>query len=332
MKALTCLITIIISFNLPCIHANEKGNGGGGVQENGVYKTFYSAKLVIKEEPELEIPGSDIYLQTIKSLVSNGDVATNLITSAMPLGNRSFYRVLEEQMDKELMAGLIAEYIKVSGMPKDHLTIFAITDTKEQITYLLPPFYKLSKVEQAAIIFHEAYWIMNPDADYNEVVSAEMAFQEYAEKSQKGIFSNKLPRLLSKMTGSKTLALTAALQADARSQTVPTLIDSKGRIAISNLFGEKCSWRSSEFPWTLESTMISMSLECDIEKKDIQDMITLSKKYPKSAFVREFIEYLVQGNNFPYRTSIREEVLLKRREKFMKEKYKEAGTFHYIEF
>ena len=322
------VIASLIAINLSNIYANEKGNGGGGVKENGVYKTFYSAGVIIKSEPETEIPGSDIYLKTIQSLVPSGDLSTRLITSALPMGDRSFYRILDNQMDKALMDRLLTEYTKVTNRPNNNLAIFAITDTNEQVTYLLPSFYLLSKTEQAAILFHEAYWIMYPNANYAEVVNAEMTFQEYIEKTSMGIFSSKLPRLLGKLTEVKTLALSASLRSDVKNKNASRLIDSSGNLLIGDLFQSNCEITSSDFPWTLDSTMLSMSIYCTLGKKDISSVISLSLKYPKSVFLKEMIEYLALDNQLSYSEHYREEVSERDHNKIEKNNRNEFYSYH----
>ena len=325
------ILATLIFANFSNAYANEKGNGGGGVKENGVFKTFYSAGVLVKSEPEAEVPGSDIYTETIQSLLPVGDLSTKLITSALPIGERTFYRVLENQMDKKLMERLHAEYAKITNRPENNLAIFAITNPGEQVTYLMPSFYQLSKTEQAAIIFHEAYWIMYPEANYSEVVDAEMAFQEYIEKRSKGLYSKKFPRLLGKLTKSKTLALNTAWHSDVINNTSPELINSVGKISIGNLFQKKCELNASDFPWTLESSMLSISFYCKISKKDIQDIIQLSLKFPKSSFVKELIEYLADGNELLFSKSYRQEVESKYHAKTFKNIRNEFYSFQSVD-
>ena len=304
MKKIYWTLVLCTVINFSSIYANENENGGGGVKVNGVYKTFYSAGLVIKSEPETNVPGSKLLLKTINSLVPNGSDSTLLISSALPIGRRAFYRVLEDQMDKKVMEKLIEEYTKVTSQPADLLTLFAITDTTEEITYLLPSFYKLSEVEQAAVLFHEAYWIMKPDANYIDVVSAEMDFQEYVQKTQDGGFSLKLPRLLEKLTNMDEIAIVAALKADARMQTAPDLIHADMKVSIGTLFSNHCftGWEASPTTggfivskWAYDTKTV-----CALQKDDLQDLMSISQEYPKSFFIQELMARLLNDKKLEY--------------------------------
>jgi hypothetical protein len=292
------LIFIVMMLNLSFVFAHEKGNGGGGVNENGVYRTFYSAGVIVNPRPETEVPGAKLYLKTINSLVENGETASELISNALPMRDRLFYRVKEESMGKDLMDRLLEEYERVSGQPKNQLTIFAITDIAKKTTYLLPSFYKLSEVEQAAILFHEAFWIIRPESDYSEVIRAEMAFQEFVEKTKKGKASVKLPRLLGETMGKRNIAFNYAIKMDAQTQSAPDLIDPQMKVSIRNLFVEdKCEVRTKTYSLTL-SVELEMRASCKYTWADTQDLIALSEKYPDSLLVKEIIEYVDRGNTF----------------------------------
>jgi hypothetical protein len=65
----------------------------------------------------------------------------------------------------------------VTGVDATKLTLYALTDTSTKTTFLLPEYFKLQSNDQMAILFHESYWLLHPNATYNQVVNAEMAFE-----------------------------------------------------------------------------------------------------------------------------------------------------------
>lgn len=303
MKAL--LLLMILSISAPLIAGPRVvGNGGGGVRENGVYKTFYSAGLYINPEAETEIPGAELYTKTILSLTGEKGSTSSLLSSALPIGDRKFYKILEDKMDATVMDRLIEEYARVVKQPKDNLTIFAITDIALKATYLLPSFYKLSEVEQAAILFHEGYWVLNPQADYAEVVAAESSFQQFVELKEAGKFDLRLPRLLGKLLNDPSLPLKSAFAEDVRSQKVADIITPKGTIKLKYLmandpdlcvpeegksYSGKTMFGNSQYKDKLE-------LSCRSEIANLQTVIAFSKKYPQSFFIKELINFITINN------------------------------------
>lgn len=297
------LLLLAFLLNLSLAFAHEKGNGGGGIKESGVYKTFYSARILVNPVPETEIPGSGLYIDTINSLVPNSREATDLISLGLPINDRVFYRILEEKMDETLMKRLLEEYERVSGVPLNKLAIFAITDIAAKTTYLLPSFYKLSEVEQAAILFHEAYWILKPDSTYAQVIEAEMAFQEFVEMTIQGRTSMKLPQFLTRFaekfstTSFRNVAIKYALKMDAQHQLAPGLVDADEKVSIKNLFFDQgsCLVSSAYYPNAFTNDL-TFSASCKYDSSDVQHLVTLSRKYPRSLFVKELMNYVLKMN------------------------------------
>ncbi len=164
------MLALILPFSSVYAGPRVTGNGGGGIRQNGIYKTFYSAGVYILPEELTEVPGAELYIKTISTLAGEGRSTSKLLSSALPLGDRKFYKIAEDKMDETTTNRLIAEYARVVNQPAGDLILFAITEIQSKTTYLLPSFYQLTEIEQAAIIFHEAYWILKPSADYAEVI------------------------------------------------------------------------------------------------------------------------------------------------------------------
>lgn len=303
MKTLVCLLMLAMS--VPVLAGPRiVGNGGGGVRQNGVYKTFHSAKVYINPEEETEIPGSELYTSIIKSLT--GDTSTaRLLSVGLPLGERKFFKIAEDKMDETIMARLIEEYARVVGQTKDSLTIFAITDIRAQTTYLLPTFYQLSEIEQASILFHEAYWILKPNADYSEVVSAEIAFQKFAESKQMDKFDPKLPRLLGKLLENPLLSVKTAWLEDSRRNN-GGVVSSQGKILFKHLFANSCKPAPAEVGYSNRTFKMNyyydhFLVDCTLNAKNIEALMEISNKYPKSFFLKEMMYFVTTGHSIKFR-------------------------------
>lgn len=278
------------------------GNGGGGVKTNGVYKTFYSAGIYVSEELD-EVPGGELYTSTIQGLIGEGMSTTKLIAAGLPYGERKFYKISESQMDEKTMSRLLEEYAKVVDQPADGLTIFAVTDIEKKSTYLLPSFFKLNEVEQASILFHEAYWILKPSASYSEVVGAEMAFQKYVEGVINGKYEVKLPRLLGSLLKDPSIPLKTAMEFDRVSQAAPNIIGVNGKIKFSNLFvnTKKCEVYSG-YTQTVENmfgrkvSKEAYGVQCSLNKEDVRYVLEKSRKNQSSMFLAELVSFLTTGN------------------------------------
>ena len=305
MKAISWIFTAILTINLASTYAQE--NGAGGIKKNGVYKSLYSAGVKISADPETDIPGAELYTKTISSLVS-GDIATNLLGAALPLGARTFYKIVDDEANKNAVKQILGEYIKITGEDINNLAVFALTERDTKTTYLLPSFYKLKKSEQAAVLFHEANIIMLEATTPVKLVYAEMAFQEYIEKDQAGSWSNKLPKVLEELTGLTDIAFFHALQADARLKTTPELIDVDTNIFISRFFGESCAlsilpghkWLFGTLLPPMSVDISYASLACQYNRSSVSDIVTLMSRYPKSYFLKELVDYVLNGGVLTY--------------------------------
>jgi hypothetical protein len=199
------------------------GNGGGGVVRDGVYMTFGSAGIYVDPEPVAmaAIPGLDLTVQTFRALKI--DKVNHLLSLVLPFGARKYFNVVKEKFDEATYRSLREEYAKLAKVPADTITIFAVTDPQTRQTFLLPEFFGLRPSEQAAILFHEAYWIEKPSASYQEVVRAEIAFQKFIEAREKGIYEPTFAERLADLFEDRGLALNMHLQQDLESGALAEL-------------------------------------------------------------------------------------------------------------
>lgn len=260
--AIQLIFALCLSLNV--FAENEKGNGGGGVQRDGRYMTFHSAGLYIENaEPTAEeVP----QLEEILDFFNNtsyltGPLKIKYIKALMQSDNRHYYKVKPETFTEEIRERLVDEYVRITEAKKEEIVLFAITDTENGNTYLLPEYYELSAVDQWAILFHEAYWIVNPAATYEDVVDAEVKFQAFVEdrvfsKQQKkpGVFesirsrmsgekrqvksSTKVYNFIKKIADEKEL-LAASVTYDLESGALSGILKENKYIKMSYLLGEE---------------------------------------------------------------------------------------------
>lgn len=190
------------------------GNGGAGVEKNGVYMTFGSAGFFIDPQPQEVIPSLDLVLSTIDDFGVLEDQKAWFKQAIVPMGARKYYNVLKEKLDPDTYRKLQEEYAKAMGQPPQSIVLFAITDVQTKTTYLLPEFYNLKEVEKAAILFHESVWILMPQSTYLDVIQAEVVFQKYIEAKQIGKYDPGLGQVLSKMFGNDSPKFRMSLAAD----------------------------------------------------------------------------------------------------------------------
>ncbi len=249
VSALGILLALTAAASTAQAATGREGNGGAGVERDGKYMTFYSAGFYTEPTPvqdNEEIPGLNDLLYFLQQFPHISDEQRlNFINTVLPSSQHEYYKVKEDRFDAETMNRLLAEFGRVTGQPTDHLKLFAITDTNNGKTYLLPSFYQLTAQEQMTILFHENYWMVHPKSDYPTVVAAEMAFQAVVANPAK---LNRVLELL-KYFGSEGDQLVAMIQSDLKSGALNGLLQDK-KIPMMQLLGkdffacmEKSSYR-----------------------------------------------------------------------------------------
>lgn len=189
MKSTLILIFLFMFTSIPIYSIdNDKDNGGGGINKNGRYMTFYSAGLYVvpKEESALFVPSLKETIDLIKNIPAlSKQRKAHYLNALIQTQNREYFKVDQEYFSEEIRKRLISEYVRVTGASKENLVLFAITDTNSNRTYLFPEFYTLNETEQMTILFHESYWIVNAvTAQYASIIEAEMTMQAYIENPE----------------------------------------------------------------------------------------------------------------------------------------------------
>ncbi|MFM6930465.1 MAG: hypothetical protein ACKOX6_18525 [Bdellovibrio sp.] len=305
---LTCLS--LVFFSTSGFAGGEVRNGGGGWTSDGQYMTFYSAKIPAQRSP-LEVsgvPGLNYLIQKILTLQTSENVKNQLLTAIFPTEDRSYHSTNASQFDEKLKQELRQKYAQLMNIPVENVVLFATTDPESRETILLPEFYQLKETEQAAILFHEALWVLNPLLKYADVVAAESAAQAFFEQPLVGqnvyAFYSQLSRLLK----DATLPLAVALHLDTTSGVFPSFTEfEKNYINLNVIFDdsfltcliETATVEGLDFPKTTPLKDCAQIL--------LSSTIQLSMRYPSSFFLKALVSYTKAGGyvalTTPYITS-----------------------------
>lgn len=214
------------------------GNGGGGIFRDGKYLTFGSAKIQIGAPLLTNIPGLAMASEVIEKMPLVNQAKTKIWTSLQSSGERRYFQIEKKDIEPKKYEELISKYreaLKQKGAGNE-IVVYAITIDKE--TFLLPEFYLLKEAEQAAILFHESLWVLNPDLDYKTVIDAEIAFQSYIENSNgKYGFSESLCMSAELALEDETLCVISAAQEDLKQGRLQPFLNKKGLMPVQHLLG-----------------------------------------------------------------------------------------------
>lgn len=293
---LICLSIVFIS--LSSFAGGEVRNGGGGWMSDGQYMTFYSAKIPAQKRPleVSEIPGLDYLTKKILALQTSEEVKNQILSTIFPIGDRSYHSTNASQFDDKLKKELRRKYAQLMNVPVENVVIFATTDPVSRETILLPEFYQLKESEQAAILFHESLWILNPLLEYAQVVSAEEAAQAFFENPLVGQNVYAFYYQLSRLLKDSTLPLMAALQFDKSSGVFQSVTDfEKTYISLNTVFDDSfltCLTNTAtveglDFPRTTDLKNCAQVL--------FNSSLSLSMKHPSSLFYKALMNYLKAG-------------------------------------
>lgn len=255
------------------------GNGGGGVVDSGIPRTFYDAGLnpVLLSNGLADVPGVEYTLRAIDSLTSlSADFRGNLKRLIVPSPLHTYYEIDEDTLSDAVLQNLKNEYQRVVQIQKDRIAIVAVTQPLARKTFLLPHFRKLRKPRsQAAILFHEAFWISHPAATYEQVIAAEVAFESLLEQPKSAARTIEFLRKVS--DAGELFRYTLAL--DFASGALDELASNRV-VSVYLLFGPQflsCAQYQGE--------------NCAIHLHDY--LSQLSERYPKSHFLKEFRDQVI---------------------------------------
>lgn len=300
MKSLITILSLLC-ISISSLAGIEVRNGGGGWTSDGQYMTFYSAKIPAQRKPldPSQVPGLNYLVAKVFSLKITEAVRAEILKSIFPVSNRSYYTTNSSQFDENSKKDLRKKYAGIMGINEENIAVFATTNPMHNETILLPDFYKLTESEQAAILFHESLWILNPLLNYVNIITAEQAAQAYFENANVGENVHAFYYQLSLLMEDRTIPLIAALQFDRNQGFFPSNIN-KNSSPLESVFGReflKCLADSENLSYQIP---LIPSFQTACSQMLFTSTIKYSMKYPSSIFYKSLLDYLKSGGNISY--------------------------------
>jgi hypothetical protein len=292
MKSVVLVLITLVSLSAHS-YREVVGGGGGVIEPDGRYTTFFSANIPVKAEAlrAYEIGGMDFLVKKVASLDLSGNYKSLLLKQIFPSGGRNYYKVDETKLSPGILSQILSQYAKLMNVPLEKVVIYGLTDPKTKDTFLMPAFFSLTTTQQAAILFHESLWILNPALEYDQVVMAEQAVQAFFEKPESDDYFYNFYFQLGKLIGDFKLPIFPIMNRESRSGFGWARTQGQSdTIFLSELFGDnfvRCS----------DSAYASATMGADVQCSNslLTELILKSQVYPKSISVRYLIDFLV-GN------------------------------------
>lgn len=279
MKFIVLILSLMLGTQ--SFAGTELQDGGGGVQKQGRYMTFFSAKIPIAPVPEQAsaIPGMNFLIQQLSTLPVLGEAKTALLKATFPSSARPYYKVPAESLNSDNRKAILAEYAKVLNCSTEDLVLFAATDPVTKTTVLFPEFYQLKEAEQAAILFHEVLWTLDKRFTYLDVMTLEANAQAYFEKPfDQNTFYNFFNGLSAFIPQGKRNLFVAVIAFDKANPANVLFSTNLGRPTLQDVFGD--DW----FQCVLWN-----NLNCGDNL--LAALIQKSQQDPLSLFRRALVEY-----------------------------------------
>jgi hypothetical protein len=214
MKKLILTIMMLASIQT---YAGQDGGGGGVIKRDGMYLTFGSAKVKVGYLGMQQVPGLDLLISVLEANHRGipAEFQGLLLNAVLPSNERRYFKIDQSQLNIATYTKLIAEYSKLLKNQIDPNALDLAAITIQNDTFLLPPFFQLKPAEQAAILFHESIWIIKPDIQYDELVSAEVTMQNHIEQfGTNSVYDLELLLVIGQIFNSPSVVFAAALNED----------------------------------------------------------------------------------------------------------------------
>lgn len=240
------LLPLLIVFRISMAAAiQEVRGGGGGLNSEGHYMTFYSAKIpfLYNALEENEIPGLTLLTDTFFGLYLPHDQKTQLLTAINP-EYHLYFKVDEAKISPEEKQVIIDQYAKLTGVSDTNLTLFALTAPNSTTTFLFSAYFQLKETEQAAVLLHEALWNLLPRSDlsYATIINIEMKTQAFLENPKNPEnyyeFYDQLGKL-SGFSGDGSYMINAAVIYDLQTNTLKSPGLKNGQVYLRDFIGSE---------------------------------------------------------------------------------------------
>lgn len=245
MMKLVTVLGLLFSFNahasiFPGTDAREVQNGGSGLRVNGGYLTYYSAMGTFRQSVENadRVPGLDLLVREIIELPILSSFKLLTLKYFDISTERKYFSLSAKSLDPRLHQKIVDDYARLMDVSPDKVVIFAVTTPADLNTVLLPEFFQLNPNEQAAIVMHEALWLL-PEADYAKVLTGEQVTQAYLEDKTSPEKFVKFVELVNDFAGDPGLKIRAGYYFDLKNQRLPADVLKSQKMLFKDFVGEK---------------------------------------------------------------------------------------------
>ncbi len=231
---------MVIGFGPAEAFGNDSAHGGGGIVRNGEYLTFGSAKVRVRPQRLNEMPGLQLLTSVIVKMPLDDEGRGRVLGAMYPSNDRLYFRIEQGDLDKNAKSEFVEHYFNAVNkqVPKSDLVVFSYTIGRE--TYLLPEFFTLTPIRQAAILFHEGLWVINSELSYRDVIDAEIQFEHYLTNAGPNFgYDVMVFAIFQRLFNDPVLGIIAAAKDDMKNGRLAGLLNSDGGISLSTLFGHE---------------------------------------------------------------------------------------------
>lgn len=266
--------------------AGQEGKGAFTVKNTatGMILTAGDANIQINPNP-IEPAGLKLLIETVNKLPLPETYLAKMLEWILPTGlaGRSYFKVDAGAFGPAERKALLAAYQNVYGYrlkPGQELALTAVTVGQQ--TFLLPEFDQVQNGEtrQAALLFHEALWVLNPEWPHKRVVTLEVAIQNYLSRpAGSSKFDPIFMTYLEFLFADPALPLIAAFTTDLENGTLP-FQTKEGRLSLPQLFGGRTD------VVTVQGNADTYFGINDLSRARYS-LYQLSQKYPRALFPME---------------------------------------------
>lgn len=304
MKAPLIALLALFLCHLPA-HADRIGNGGGGVfnEETGEYKTFHGAGFRVEQAylTDSGLPELAELRNIVRGLGLVSIHQAKVLEQLVPSHGRKYFRVAAKTFTRDEYEKIKDEYRRVFNDDRINIAIYAITDTGEASTYILPEFEKLSRQEKLSILFHETLWMLAPEASYRDILrvddymarylksrSPESQFQLIAALDAFLLKGREEGSLWGDSDAFRPMSLLGwAFGKDMQSGALKGLVASNGAISLGRLLGPEAVQCFANRNDRSSDAMDSATSACAPLMKAY--LLELSDKNPRSLFLKALL-------------------------------------------
>lgn len=175
------LFLVATLFSVQLWAAQYIGNGGGILKSENGYISIGSSGKSVAGKLWKSPTGLNLAKQAIANIFKDSYNQSVLLMALSDESKRKYYSMDFSLLPEREIERLKEHYARVINAPKEQIVIAALTFPHTKETYLANEFNQLNEIEQAALLFHEALWLLNPYGEYREVIRLEVAFQNILE-------------------------------------------------------------------------------------------------------------------------------------------------------